>query len=110
MIVERYLAAVASHQWDDLRECIADDVVRIGPFHDEYSGADAYVAFLSSLMPNLPGYAMNVHRVTYAGNLAFAELSETVAGVATAEALVFALDDAGRISRIDIFIKTAAPR
>ena len=109
MIVERYLAAVTDHDWDGLRDCLADDVVRVGPFNDEYRGRDAYVDFLSGLMPTLPDYSMEVSRVTYTDGLAFAELAENVAGTRTEEALVFELDH-DRIARIDIFIKTEAPR
>ncbi len=114
-VVERYLDAVTSHDWDALRACLRDDVVRVGPFRDEYRGRDAYVAFLADLMPSLPGYAMDVRRVTYASAaLAFAELAETVdvggAPLRTEEVLVFGLDDDGRIAGIDIYIKTTAPQ
>jgi ketosteroid isomerase-like protein len=109
MIVERYLEALTSHAWDALRACLAEDVVRVGPYNDEYRGREAYVDFLSALLPNLPGYSMAVERVTYVDDLAFAELSETVGGVTTDEALVFTIAD-DRIARIDVFIKTKAPR
>jgi ketosteroid isomerase-like protein len=107
-IVERYLAALTGHDWDALRECLHPEVVRVGPFDDEYEGRDAYVGFLAALMPKLPEYSMEVHRVTYAGPLAFAELAENVGGVRTEEAIVFALDGAS-ITRIDVFIKTRPP-
>jgi len=109
MIVEQYLDAVTRHDWDALRALLRDDVVRVGPFHDEYRGRDAYVAFLAALMPTLPDYSMEVSRVTYMDGLAFAELAENVAGTRTDEALVFELDGE-RIARIDIFIKTEAPK
>lgn len=109
MIVERYLEALTSHDWEALRDCLRDDVVRVGPFNDEYRGRDAYVAFLSQLMPALPGYSMEVRRVTYASTIAVAELSETVGGVRTDEALVFELSG-GRIARVDVFIKTTMPQ
>jgi ketosteroid isomerase-like protein len=105
VIVERYLDALTSHDWEALRDCLTDDVVRVGPYSDEFIGRDAYVDFLSALMPTLPGYSMDVHRVTYSDPLAFAELAETVAGVRTDEALVFEI--AGdRIARVDVYIKT----
>ena len=107
-IVERYLDAITGHDWERLRACLRDDVVRVGPFGDEYVGRDAYVDFLSGLMPTLPGYSMEVSRVTYAGDVAFAELAENVGGVRTEEALVFELID-GQIGRVDIFIKTSMP-
>lgn len=117
-VVENYLAAVVSHDWDALRGCLRDDVIRNGPFRDEYRGRDDYVGFLSDLMPTLSGYSMDITRVTYAdsGRLAFAELAETVtvngSPMRTEESLVFELDDddgAQQIARIDIYIKTTMP-
>jgi limonene-1,2-epoxide hydrolase len=117
-VVENYLAAVVDHDWEALRGCLCDDVVRNGPFRDEYRGRDDYVAFLSELMPTLAGYSMDVTRVTYAdgGRVAFAELAETVtvngSPLRTEESLVFELEGderVQRIARIDIYIKTSAP-
>ena len=104
-VVERYLEALTSHDWDGLRDCLSDDVVRVGPYNDEYLGADAYVAFLSALMPTLPDYSMDVARVTYVDDRAYVELAETVGGVRTDEALVFEISDE-RIVRVDVYIKT----
>lgn len=112
-VVSGYLHAVATQDWDRVRAAVADDIVRTGPYGDVYSGSDAYVAFLSELMPTLPGYSMDVARVTYTddGRRAFAELSETVAmdgtPMVTPEVLVFDLDAAGRIRRIEIFTRRA---
>jgi ketosteroid isomerase-like protein len=110
-IIERYLEAITSHNWDAMRDCVADDVVRVGPYGDRYEGKDAYVAFIADTMPKLEGYEMQVDRVTYAGdNLAFAELSETVMlnGMPhrTPEALVFELAGDGRIAHVEVFIQT----
>ncbi len=62
-------------------------------------------------MPKLVGYAMDLDRVTHAGDRrAFAELTETVElhgkPMRTAEVLVFAFDGSGRIVRVDNFIQT----
>ena len=112
-IVERYLNAIASHDWDVVDECIADDIVRVGPYGDRYAGREEYLAFIADLMPRLKGYAMKLERVTYARDtLAFVELSETVhvdgKPMVTPEVLVFALDGDGRIARVDIYIQTQA--
>ncbi|GAC1402575.1 MAG: hypothetical protein NVS4B6_23560 [Mycobacterium sp.] len=112
-IVEHYLHAIASHDWGHLGECLADDIVRIGPYRDRYDGRADYLAFIAELMPKLKGYAMTVDRVTYASaTLAFAELSETVEvdgkPMVTAEVLVFGLAGDGRIARVEIFIQTPA--
>ena len=113
-IVERYLDAIVSHDWDAVAECVADDIVRVGPFRDRYDGRDDYLAFIADTMPKLKGYVMEVHRVTYANNgLVFTELSETVEfdgkPMLTAEALVFELDADRRIVRVDIFIQQPRP-
>lgn len=110
-IVERYLDAIVSHDWDVVGECIADDIVRVGPYGDRFTGRDDYLPFISQTMPKLKGYSMDLHRVTYANDrLAFAELSETVEvdgkPTFTPEVLVLELDDDGLISRVDIFIQT----
>lgn len=110
-IVERYLDAIASHDWDVFDACIADDVVRVGPYGDRFVGRTDYLAFIADLMPKLKGYAMTLDRVTYVGDTrAYAELSETVEldgkPMRTQEVLVFALDDDGRIARVDIFIQS----
>lgn len=108
-IVERYLATMTSHDWDDLRACLADDFTRIGPYGDVKSDQDVYVAFLSELMPKFPSYSLEISRVTYTGNLAFAELTESmeVEGKMrhTPEVLVIDLAPDGRISRVEIYIQ-----
>jgi ketosteroid isomerase-like protein len=110
-IIERYLDAIASHDWDVVDECIADDIVRVGPYGDRFAGRDDYMAFIADLMPKLKGYLMEVRRVTYTSDvLAYAELTETVnldgKPLRTPEALVFELNGDGRIGRVDIFIQT----
>jgi len=112
-IVARYLNAIASHDWDVVDQCIADDIVRVGPYGDRYAGRDEYLAFIADLMPRLKGYLMKLERVTYASDaLAFAELSETVEvdgkPMVTPEVLVFAIAGDGRIERVDVFIQTQA--
>jgi ketosteroid isomerase-like protein len=112
-VVERYLHGIASHAWDAVDDCVADDIVRVGPYGDRYDGRDDYLAFLAEVMPKLNGYRMEIHRVTYVSDaLAFAELTETVqakgAPFRTPEVLVFDLAGDGRIARVEIFIQTPA--
>ncbi|HMF05317.1 MAG TPA: nuclear transport factor 2 family protein [Acidimicrobiia bacterium] len=114
-VVERYLDAIIGHDWDALAACLSDDgFSRVGPWGDEYPDKAGYVAFISDLMPKLPGYEMRVDRVTYSGDerLAVVELTETVdlegRRHPTPEALVFDLDGGaqGGIRRIQVFIQT----
>jgi ketosteroid isomerase-like protein len=108
-VIERYLRTMVEHDWAAFRACLADEFTRVGPYGDTYSSKDDYVAFLLDLMPRLPGYEMEVGRVTYTGNVGFAELTETVerdgAPRRTPECLTFELADDGRISRVEVFIQ-----
>jgi ketosteroid isomerase-like protein len=108
-VVTRYLGAIVAHDWPALTECLTPDVVRVGPYGDTYTPRDAYVAFLTELMPALPGYSMELHRVVEAGSVAVAELSETVevegAPLVTPESLVFDFAPDGRIARIAVYIQ-----
>lgn len=112
-VVERYLQAIAEHEWDLLDACLADEFTRVGPYGDTYATKPDYLAFISDLMPRLPGYAMEVTRVTYGDGIAYAELSETVtvdgAPLRTPECLTFDLADDGRITRVEVFIQTTPP-
>jgi ketosteroid isomerase-like protein len=114
-VIERYLHALVDGDWTTFASCLADDgFTRVGPFGDTYSTKADYVAFLTDLMPTLPGYEMEVSRVTYSDDgLAFAELSETVevdgTPLRTPECLTFELTDDGRIRRVEVFTQTRAP-
>jgi ketosteroid isomerase-like protein len=112
-VVERYLESIAGHNWDVLDACLADEFTRVGPFGDTYATKPEYLAFISDLMPRLPGYAMEVTRITYRDRVAYAELCETVTvdgePLRTPECLTFDLAGDGRISRVEVFIQTTPP-
>ena len=114
-VVERFLNAMPAHDWDGMAACLADDpFVRIGPYLDEYTSKAEYVDYIRVMLPTLSGYSMDVTRVTYGSGdgagVAYAELSETVddGGVPlrTPECLVFELDAAGLITRVEVFIQS----
>jgi hypothetical protein len=121
LVVERYLDRLVAWDGPAVSECLRDDVIRVGPFEDRYTGRESYVAFLSGLMPSLSGYSMRVDRILQvntfgdaesddgAMTVVLAELTETmeVDGVPfdTAEALVFDIDEDNQIARVDIYIK-----
>ena len=108
-VVVRYLDRMVAHDWEAMAECLAEDVVRVGPFGDTFTPRDPYVAFLSALMPALPGYSMRIDRVQSIGATVLVELTEIVeidgAPLETPEALVFDLDGEGRIAHIAIYIQ-----
>jgi limonene-1,2-epoxide hydrolase len=109
-VVERFLAAMVAHDWDAMAACVADDIVRVGPYGDEYRGRAEYVKFISELLPTLAGYSMRVDRITPVGDGArvLTELSETVeldgSPIETPEALLFEIDG-DMITSIDIYMK-----
>jgi hypothetical protein len=112
-IVETYLERMVAHDFGAMADCLAEDVVRVGPYGDTYTPRDTYVAMLAGLIPSLPGYAMEISRVLVMGDrLVVVELSETVeidgAPLVTPEALIFDLDEAGLIAHIAIYIQTGA--
>jgi hypothetical protein len=101
---------MAAHDWDAMGQCLANDIVRVGPYCDTYRGRDDYVAFISALLPSLPGYRMEIDRVVYAASSAWVELSETVdvagAPLRTPEGLVFDLNADALIDHIAVYIQT----
>lgn len=109
-VLERYFAALRSHDWASLAECLADDVHRTGPYLDVVAGKRAYVEFLSEKLPTLANYALDVLRIREIGDAAaVAELTETVDvdGLPKVfpEAILFDFDAEGRIRRVDIYVK-----
>jgi ketosteroid isomerase-like protein len=110
--VERYLAALAAHDWDALRACLAEHVERIGPYNDRYRGREQYAQFLTETVAALPGYELVVDRIVAGGRTALVELSETVdnpdgSRLRTAEAVVFDLDEHGLIARVAVYLRTS---
>jgi hypothetical protein len=109
-VLERYFAALRTCDWRALADTLAEGVHRTGPYGDEVRGRNAYVAFLAGVIPTLPGYALDVARIrAIEGGAAVVELSETIdrdgARHTTREALLFELDAAGRIARVDVYFK-----
>ncbi len=110
--VERYLAALARQEWDELAPCLTADVERIGPYDDVYRGREEYVRFLAETLRALEGYELRVARLVAGGDVVVAELSETVDTAAgrrrTHEAVVFDLSPEGLIRRIAVFLRRSA--
>lgn len=113
-LAERYLRAVAAQDWASVEECLTPSVVRDGPFGDDVEGLENYMGFLRRTMPSLPGYRMDIDRVTEMGDgRVLVELRETVeidgAPVVTPECLVFFLAD-DRVARVSIYLRRAPVR
>jgi hypothetical protein len=110
-VLDRYVRAMQEHDWPALAETLSEDgVYRVGPFSDVVEGKDAYVAFLSGLLPTLRNYALTVDRtVELPTGEALVLLRERldVDGVSQEfpEALLFDFDAAGRISRVTIYLQ-----
>ncbi len=108
-LAERYLRSLAAQDWAAVEACVAPDVVRLGPFGDDFEGRGPYLAFLQRTMPALPGYRLDIGTVTEAGGgRVFVELRETVEfdglPLLTHECLVFDVVD-GRVARVAVYIR-----
>jgi uncharacterized protein (TIGR02246 family) len=109
-VLAQYFDALRKRDWRALADTLAPDVHRTGPYGDDVRGRDAYVAFLADVIPKLPNYALDVARIrALESGGAVVELSETIdrdgGRFRTPEALLFEFDAAGRIARVDVFIK-----
>lgn len=109
-LVKQFLDRMAAHDWPGLGACVAEDVHRIGPFGDEFTGRAGYQDFLEETIEALDGYELIVDRVVATGDdrTVFAELSETlnVNGERrrTPEGLVFDVAD-GTITRVAVYLR-----
>lgn len=108
--VRRFLGHMAAGEWDAMAACVAEDVVRAGPFGDVKAGRDDYRAFLAETIEAIDGYRMDVTRVWGDDRLVTAELSETMdvdgRPRRTDESLVFDLGDDGLITRVAVYLQT----
>ena len=109
-VVERYLGGLAANDWGAVSATLAPDIVRMGPYRDEYRGRDIYAAFLADTISALGGYRLDVDRVLAAGSVVTVELRETVDDgderLETAEVVVFDTAD-GLIERVAVYLQTS---
>lgn len=91
-IVRNYFDALVANNWDRLASLLAADVVRNGPYRDNFEGRDEYVEFLRSTFASLKDYDLKIHSIAGDDRTAVAEITETVtmhgARLATDEAIV----------------------
>jgi limonene-1,2-epoxide hydrolase len=110
-VLDSYVKALQENDWTALADTLSDaGVYRVGPFLDVVEGKDAYVAFLSGLLPTLQNYQLTVDRVSeLPSGEAVVELRERldVDGVSQEfpEAIFFGFDTHGRINRVRIYIQ-----
>lgn len=108
--VERFFAHLSARDWGSLRDDLASDVARVGPFGDRVVGRDRYLAMLEAAVP--ADYHNDVHLVVYAadGRAAFARVTEHLGypdqTLHLEEAYAFGLDGGGMVTRIEVFWQT----
>jgi hypothetical protein len=108
----RYLQALARQDWDVVTSCLAPGIVRRGPFGDDFEGVAPYLSFLKRTMPALPGYCLDIDRVTSLDDQrAMVELRETIqldsGPFVTHECLVFGVGSDGLLEDISVYIRHA---
>jgi len=108
-LAERYLRAVAAQDWATVESVLAPDVIRLGPYGDDFDHRDPYLGYLQRTMPALPGYRLDIDRVTEGGGgRVFVELRETVeidgVPLVTHECLAFEVAH-GVVARLAIYLR-----
>ena len=107
-----YLDALRGTDWDRLRALLAPDVVRHGPYGDDFTDRDAYVAFLADTFATLGDYELDVHRSFGDGTRTCVELAETatVGGtrLRTEEAVVFTVTR-DVITEVSVYLRRSTP-
>jgi hypothetical protein len=109
-VIERFFGDLTARDWVSLRNVLAPDVERIGPFGDHVAGRDRYVDLLTGTVPS--DYGNDVLRVTYApdGRSGFARVTEhlryTDRELHLQEAYAFDIDKHGLLSRVEIYWQT----
>ena len=109
-VLERYFAAIRSHDWKTLADCVTEDVHRTGPYLDVVEGRQAYVEFLARVVPSLSNYSLAVREIIpLPGGGAVARIAESLdlgeVRTEIPEALFFDFAEDGRIRRVDIYVK-----
>ena len=111
-VVERFFLHLSARAWAALREVLAEDVERLGPFGDRVAGRTRYLDFLRGQVPE--DYGNDVHRITYGGDgtSAFARVTEHLVYAHGThhleEVYAFELDERGRIARLEVYWQTPA--
>lgn len=107
--VARFFDRMGALDWDAMAECLAADVVRVGPFRDVERGRDGYRDFLARTISALAGYRLDVQRIWSDGERAVAQLSETMTVDGrprrTDEAIVLDLGPDGLVVRVEVYLQ-----
>ncbi len=109
-VVERYLGALAAHDWDALASTLSEHVHRVGPYRDAYDGRAAYTRFLEATLAQCSGYELTIGRVLAEGGVVSVQLTETVdegdGRLRTDEAVVFDVEH-GAIQKIAVYLQSS---
>jgi SnoaL-like protein len=113
--VERYLEALAAHDWEALgRTLTSGEFERIGPFADVISDKGRYIEFLANVLSSMANYRLPIRRITTRKNVVLAEINESfeLGGkpMDFPEALIFDLDEDGLIKRVQVYLMRPGER
>ncbi|HZP28122.1 MAG TPA: nuclear transport factor 2 family protein [Acidimicrobiia bacterium] len=107
--VTRFFDRMRAFDWDSMAACLADDVVRVGPYRDIKNGRDEYRDFLAETIEAIDDYRQDVQRIWADGARAVAQLSETMnvdgRPRRTDEAIVLDLGPDGLIHRVEVYLQ-----
>jgi hypothetical protein len=111
MIIEEFLERYNARDFDRLVECFSTtQFSRVGPYGDRIDSSAEYVEFLREVVPTLgERYRLATSRISYGDGMAVAEVIEEfeVDGElrTTPEAIVFELDEDGRIRAMRLYVQ-----
>ena len=107
----RFFAGMRAFDWDAMAECLAEDVIRVGPYRDVKQGRTDYRDFLATTIEAIEGYRQDVQRIWSDGVHAVAQLSETMnvdgRPRRTDQAIVLDFGSDGLINRVEVYLQRA---
>jgi len=106
-LVDQYLVALDSKDWEGLASTLAPVFERVGPFRDIIGSKDGYVQFLDRVVTPLEDYHLQPVRVVPSDGVVFAEVVESfVYGekMEVPEVLVFDVGTDGLIGRVQVYM------
>lgn len=116
-VIEQLFECLNAGDWPAFSALLSAEVERTGPLGDRVVGRDQYVEYMAGTGPSAPrndvgGTTWVVHGFAYAPDRrsGFARVTANITHSGQErqleEAMVFAMDDEGLVSRIEVFWRT----
>lgn len=109
-IVTEFMDALKAHDWAALAECLAEDLVRIGPSADVHHGKEAYVRYLMEVVPRMQDHRVELDAIhLISERLAVVEMTERIVREGRRsvvhDAMFVGIDDDGLINQLNVYVQ-----